>query len=131
MTLNDFKDTVGTQTYSYRRNTDYAQSFVILKKMTGGESIHIGDYTVLDQAEDTALSEKKVINLVSALNGIKTLMNIGEGTKQRTLFKPIARENEDEKSKIIFYTLSENGGVSQENAILTIAEDIEDDRKIN
>ncbi len=127
MTLSDFNIITAKTDYTYRRNPVMAGSFMILKKQDTERYEPIGEYTVLDKEEDADLSEKKVMNLVSVLNGDQKLMEIGAGTKKRMLYKPFPRLSEDEKSKVIFYTLSEGAGVSEENAILTIAEDIEYD----
>lgn len=125
MSLNEFKNASARSLYSYRRNPIHLQAFMILKRQDDNSYTPVGDYTVLDRDEDPALSEKKVINLVSALNGQKELIQLGEGTKSRLLFKPIPRGKDTEKSKVIFYKLTEEQGVSKENAILTIEEDLE------
>lgn len=76
-------------------------------------------YTTLDTEEDPALSERKVMNLISILNGRKRLLNLGSGTGTRTLHHTPAHENSEEGRKIVFYTLRPQG-VSRENAILVL-----------
>lgn len=128
MTRIDFNDNTVESRYTYRHNPVSDYSFLILKREDDETDFaQIGEYTVLDMEEDRNLSERKVMNLVSALNGRQKLMELGEETGKRILFHPIPRTNETEKSKIIFHELKEDIGVSKENAILTIMEDLEDD----
>jgi len=131
MTGTDFNDMTAQADYTYRHNPVSEHSFLILKREDQQKDyVHIGEYNVLDLDEDRDLSEKKVMNIISALNGRENLMDLGEGTGKRTLFHPIQRKTPLEKSKIIFHTLEQEGGVSKENAILTILEDLEDDRTV-
>lgn len=128
MTLNEFNTNTAKALYGYKRHPMQAHAFMITKKDEDSEYQSIGEYLVLDKTEDHGVSERKLINLVSALNGRKELLDIGQETEQRMLFHAVPRTSPKEKSKIIFYSWQEDGGVSKENAVLTIEEDIEDDR---
>lgn len=128
MTLDDFNLITAKTDYTYRRNPVVDGSFMILKRQKEEAYEPIGEYTVLDKSEEPDLSEKKVMNLIAILNDQDDrLIQLGEGTGLRMLYKPIPRQTDSEKSKVIFYTLKEEQGVSTENAILTIEEDIEYD----
>lgn len=128
MTLNDFNIITAKTEYTYRRNPMVDGSFMILKQGDEERYEPVGEYTVLDKEEDSDLSEKKVMNIVAMLNDQESrMLQLAEGSGTRMLFKPFPRLSEDEKSKVIFYTLREDQGVSEENAILTIDEDIEYD----
>jgi hypothetical protein len=63
-----------------------------------------------------------VINLVALLNGRSDLMDIGHDSGVRLLYQRIPAESGFER--VMFRTLGEKG-VSVENALLSIAEDIE------
>lgn len=128
MTLNDFNIITAKTEYTYRRNPVVDGSFMILKQGSEERYEPVGEYTVLDKNEDADLSEKKVMNIVAVLNDQDgRLMQLGEDSGTRMLYKPFPRMSEHEKSKVIFYTLREGKGVSEENAILTIDEDIQYD----
>lgn len=105
--------------FTYRPNPLLARSFLICRKEKRGDVVPVGDYTVLDTAEDMFLSERKVMNLVMRLNGEKDLVSLGEQTRSRMLFHVKPRPENDPRTEIVFYT--QNGrGVSKENAILTM-----------
>ena len=83
---------------------------------------------VLDLQEEESLSEKKVINLVAILNSKNRLIELGEGTKTRLLYRIVDQKSDDGRETVIFYKL-EMTGVSKENAILRIDTTCIDDLK--
>ena len=120
MQTQDFNAESRAPTYAYQRSPVNERAFLIVKKEEAAmESVPVGDYTVLDQEEDIALSEKKVINLISLLNGRKRLMELGHETKSRTLYHVVSTRDQDpeNKTKVLFYNLGSKG-VSKENALL-------------
>lgn len=94
----------------------------MIMKVTEADPVAVGDYTVLDKAEDPLLSEKKVINLVSLMNGRKNLMDLGHETKSRVLYNIVSECDDDGKARVIFYHLGPQG-VSVENALFRIEKD--------
>lgn len=105
--------------YTYRPNPLYDRSFLIFR---AGEPV--GDYTVLDELEEKSIAEKKIMNLVSRMNGNTDLIPLGDLTKSRLLFHRKPKVTQDDPTEVVFYTY--NGkGVSKENAILTIQGDIQ------
>jgi hypothetical protein len=86
----------------------------------------VGEYTVLDRSEDELISEKKIINLVSLLNGEDELMELGERTQSRLMFHRKTKMDPSDPTQVIFYTFS-GEGVSQENAILTLQHGVGDE----
>lgn len=125
MTLNDFNTITAKQPYTYRRNPLHEASFLLLKQNEGtGAYVPVGDYTVLDRSENAELSEKKVMNIVSMLNGKDDLIDLGGEMNSRLLYHPTPRTSADERTKIVFYSW-EGKGVSKENALLTIEEDFD------
>ena len=110
---------MNTATYTYRQNPLYDRSFLIFRA-----DAPVGDYTVLDQDEDRGLAEKKMINLISRLNGSHDLIPLGEMTKSRLLFHRKPKINADDPTEIVFYTY-DGKGVSKENALLTIEGDMQ------
>lgn len=113
--------------YTYRTNPYLSRSYQIMRhsveKGDGAESYPIGDYTVLDWEEDPALTERKVMNLVTLLNGSAEIMDLREQADGRLLFHKKAKQEGESGQEFIFYNYKGNG-VSQENALLTFQEEV-------
>ncbi|MEM9469086.1 MAG: hypothetical protein AAF988_02890 [Pseudomonadota bacterium] len=107
--------------YAYKRSPVHDRSFLIVNTI---EETPVGEYTVLDKEEDLGLSEKKVINLISLLNGRKKLMDLGHETNTRVLYHIVSERDEENKTKVLFYNLGEEG-VSVENALFRLEYDEE------
>ena len=123
MQTQDFNSESRAPLYAYQRSPVNERAFLIVKKPEmAAEPVPVGDYTVLDKEEDISLSEKKVMNLVSLLNGRKRLMQLGHETNTRILYNVLNEGTAEEKSKVLFYHL-ESEGVSKENALFTIERD--------
>ncbi len=120
----DFNAEATTPQYTYSRSPVHPRGFMILKysKDMAREPVPVGDYTVLDTNEDLVLSEKKVINLVSLMNGRKNLMELGHETGIRTLYQIVSHKDDDGKARVVFYNLGKEG-VSIENAMFRIEKD--------
>lgn len=114
----DFNAEGAAPRFTYSRSPVYERAFLI-HKLVSGEPVAIGDYTVLDGKEDMSLSEKKVINLVSLMNGRKKLMQLGHETNARVLYNIVSENDDEGKTRIVFYHLGAEG-VSVENALLRI-----------
>jgi hypothetical protein len=113
--------------YTYRQNPMYERSFQILKwDETCGEHLPFGEYTLLDDSEKFSLSEKKVINLVSALNNRRRLIDLGEEAGSRTLYRVVPGKDEKGRSRVVFYT-HDGESASKENAIFIFEGDIDDE----
>lgn len=121
MKKNDFNAESKAPVYGYERSPVNERSFMIVRSDEGGP---VGDYTVLDPNEDIKLSEKKVMNLIALLNGRKRLMDLGHETKTRILYRIVSERDEENKSKVLFYNLGEQG-VSIENALFRLEADEE------
>lgn len=124
MQTNDFNSEAKVPRYGYVRSPVHDRAFQILKypENTAAEPTPVGDYTVLDSSEDLGLSERKVMNLVSLLNGRKALMQLGHETQSRVLYNVVSENDDDGKARVIFYHLGE-AGVSVENALFRIEKD--------
>lgn len=121
MQTQDFNSESKPTLYGYQRSPVNERAFLIVKKPeVEAEPVPVGDYTVLDKEEDLSLSEKKVMNLVSLLNGRKRLMQLGHETNSRVLYNVVSEKDEDDKYKVLFYQLRERG-VSVENALFRLA----------
>ena len=121
MQTQDFNDESRVPLYAYQRSPVNKRAFLIVKKPEMAEEpVPVGDYTVLDREEDISLSEKKVMNLISLLNGRKRLMQLGHETNSRILYNVISEKDEDNKMKVLFYKLGQKG-VSIENALFRLA----------
>jgi hypothetical protein len=118
MQTQDFNAESAAPLFGYERSPVNERAFLIVKK-EDEMPVPVGDYTVLDKEEDIALAEKKVINLVSLLNGRKRLMELGHETKSRILYQIVSERDEDNKTKVLFYHLGREG-VSKENALFRL-----------
>jgi len=127
MTSTSFNASTSGTSYSYQPHPFMTQAFLIMKREAGRPYEPVGEYTILDPREAADTSEKKVMNLVTLMNGRDSLIDLGESQSAHTLFHMVPRDSDSGKSKIIFYSWEPGGGVSTENAILTIAEDIAHD----
>lgn len=119
MQTQDFNAESKPALFGYQRSPVNERAFLITKKADEAD-VPVGDYTVLDKEEDLNLSEKKVMNLVSLLNGRKRLMQLGHETNSRVLYNVVSEKDEDNKYKVLFYQLKERG-VSVENALFRLA----------
>lgn len=122
MTQTHFNAEAAAPRYAYRKSPVHPRGFQILKLAGMDDPVPVGDYTVLDAREETSLSEKKVMNLVSLLNGRKHLMELGHETNCRVLYHIVAERDEDDRQRVLFYTLGHEG-VSVENALLRLERD--------
>jgi len=118
MQTQDFNSESAVPLYGYERSPVNERAFLIVKK-EDQNPVLVGDYTVLDKEEDIALAEKKVMNLVSLLNGRKRLMELGHETKSRVLYQIVSERDEENKTKVLFYHLGREG-VSKENALFRL-----------
>ena len=120
MQTQDFNIESKMPLFGYQRSPVNERAFLIVKKQNpAGDAVPVGDYTVLDKEEDLSLAEKKVMNLVSLLNGRKRLMQLGHETNSRILYNILSERDEDNKTKVLFYKL-EHQGVSKENALFRL-----------
>lgn len=120
----DFNAEASAPRFSYRRSPVNARAFLIekLSQDPSRPSAVVGDYTVLDAHEDMAFAEKKVMNLISLLNGRKNLMDLGHQTGTRVLYRIVAEKDDEGKARVVFYNLGKEG-VSIENALFRIEKD--------
>lgn len=105
--------------FTYRPNPVLSGSFLICRKENDGSLHPVGDYTLLDRSEEPELTEKKVMNLVTLLNGREGLVPLGSDTKSRLYFHRKPKLEDDARTEVVFYAYT-GKGVSRENAILTI-----------
>lgn len=119
--FNDSFNDKGEKTqFIYKRNPLVEHSFqIFMYRDEKGDYEPVGDYTVIDLDEDLELSEKKVMNVISLLNGKEDLMELGNLTKTRVLFTIVPKKSDDDPTKIIFRN-HDGMGTSEENAVLTI-----------
>lgn len=106
--------------FIYKHNPLIKRSYQIFELMPLKDDYEpVGDYTVLAMDEDLELSEKKMMNVVSLLNGKKDLIDLSGMVKSPLLFSMVPRTEKRAPTKIIFRTY-DGTGVSVENALLTL-----------
>lgn len=109
--------------FTYRRNPLVENAFQIFQwKDDKGDYEPVGEYTLLDMAEDPELTEKTVMNIISGLNGRRDkLLNLQKMTSDRLLFQIVNKETLDADEHItIMFRTHDGKGVSKENAVLKI-----------
>lgn len=118
--VKDFNIESSRPQFIYRRNPLLPSAFqIFMFRDEKGDYEPVGEYTLLDSAEDLSLTEKKVMNIVSLLNGRRKLLELGNLTKTRILFTIIPKSSEEDPTKIIFRNYS-GSGPSEENAVLIL-----------
>lgn len=124
MNTGDFNSEAGAARFTYRPSPVHARAFQILKYQEdkSKDPRPVGEYTVLDAKEDLDLSKKKVMNMVSLLNGRKKLMQLGHESGIRVLYHVVTECDDDGMARVVFYNLGKEG-VSVENALFRIEKD--------
>ena len=106
--------------FIYKRNELVEHVFqIFMFKPEKGSYEPVGEYTLLDLSEDLELTEKKVMNVVSLLNGRENLIELGKLTKNKGLFNIMPKKSEGDPTKIMFRT-HDGSGPSVENAMLVL-----------
>lgn len=92
-----------------------------------GEYEPVGDYVLINKDEKPDVTDKKVINLMSLLNGKKDeLIDISNLTTTRLLYSIVPEAQSGEQTKIILKDY-DGSGVSKENAVFTIRKGVFDE----
>lgn len=113
--------------FIYKANPANPHAFQLFEHMRRKDIYNpVGDYIVLDTSEPRDLSEKKVMNVVSLMNGRGIAVDISEHMTARTLYHVKDKKVSTDDSQIIFRT-HDGKGVSKENALLKVKGGIFDD----
>ena len=127
----DFNTESEKPAFMYKRNPLIPHAFQIFMWKQGKSDYEpIGDYTLLDTSEDIDLTEKKVMNIISLLNGRKNLMDLGSLTNSKVLFHIMPKENTEDPDKIMFRN-HDGSGTSTENAMLILEKGVLKDEQSN
>ncbi len=86
---------------------------------TRGTYEHCGDYVLLNKEESREVTDKKVINVMSMINGKTDMIDISNLTKNRVLYTLVPEAQAGDQTKIIFKDY-DGSGVSKDNAVFTI-----------
>ena len=87
--------------------------------VTKSDYDHVGDYILIQKDEPQEVTEKKVINLMTLLNGKDDLIDLSNLTNTRLLYSIIPEAQAGNQTKIVLKDY-DGSGVSKENAIFTI-----------
>lgn len=117
----DFQSAREMSRFTYRPNPVHERSYMILEANSGRYE-PVGNYTVLDLAEDRHLTEKKIINLISLFNGKAPIIDLQKDVKGTQLYYNDT-QSEGSQRKVVFYK-QDGKGVSSENALLLIEEGV-------
>lgn len=123
----DFNELSEKPQFIYKRNPLVEHSFQIFSwRFEKKDYEPVGEYLLLETDEDPTLTEKKVMNIVTLLNGKDGLLDLGELTKTRVLFNVVPKKDVDDPTKLIFRN-HDGEGTSTENAILTLEKGVLND----
>lgn len=125
MSMN-FNENSEKSRFTFKPNPINPAAYQILENKIGRDGYEpVGDYVVLDQDEESGLTEKKLINLVGLMNGHEAVIDLSTDVDSRLLYHVVPKKMDSDQTKIIFRTY--NGrGISKENAMLEIERGIFD-----
>ncbi len=119
-----FNDKGEKPRFIYKRNPLIEHDFQLFEFKDDKDDYEpIGSYTLIDLNEDIDITEKKVLNLVSIMNGKRKLIDFSNLTKTRILYNIVTDTLESKKQRVVFRTY-DGAGVSKENAVLEIEKGI-------
>lgn len=108
------------QRFLYKPNTLVERAFQIFEfNDNANDYVHVGEYTLINKEENREVTEKKITNLITLLNGGKDLINLSSLTDKRVLYTMVPEAQSGKQTKIIFKDY-DGSGVSQDNAVFTI-----------
>ena len=84
-----------------------------------GDYEHVGDYVLLNKEENREITDKKIANLITLINGKNDLIDISNLTTTRLLYTIVPEAQAGDQTKIILKDY-DGSGVSKDNAIFTI-----------
>jgi hypothetical protein len=106
--------------FIYKRNPLVKHAFQIFMFKEGKQDYEpVGEYTLLDMTEAIELTEKKVINIITLLNGRDNTMDLRNLTQSGFLFNMVPKVSEDDPTKIILRS-KDASGTSVENAVMIL-----------
>ncbi len=101
-------------------------AFQIFENKIGYEDYTpVGNYIILDSDETPSISEQKLMNLITLMNGRSSTVPLGDKTGSTLYYQVMKKKLDSDPTKIIFRTRGKQG-VSTENAILEIERGIFD-----
>ncbi|PCJ03181.1 MAG: hypothetical protein COB14_00155 [Alphaproteobacteria bacterium] len=95
--------------------------------VTKSDYDHVGDYILIQKDEPQEVTEKKVINLMTLLNGKDDLIDLSNLTNTRLLYSIVPEAQAGNQTKIVLKDY-DGSGVSKENAIFTIRKGVLHDK---
>ncbi len=95
---------------------DYQIFEYIIEK---GDYEHVGDYVLLNKDEPREITDKKVMNIMTLINGKDDLIDLSNLTTTRLLYTIVPEAQAGDQTKIILKDY-DGSGVSKDNAIFTI-----------
>jgi len=80
---------------------------------------HVGDYVLLNKDEPREITDKKIMNIITMINGKDDLIDLSNLTTTRLLYTIVPEAQAGDQTKIILKDY-DGSGVSKDNAIFTI-----------
>lgn len=116
----DFNKQLERPRFIYKPNPLVKRAYQIFELMPKHNAYEpVGEYVLLNHEEDEEITEKKLMNLVTLLNGKKDTIDLSHLTNKRILFTVVPEAQAGDQTKIIFKDY-DGSGVSKDNAIFTI-----------
>lgn len=106
--------------FAHRANPLVPHAWQILEYKGNSQGYEpVGEYILIETTEPADITEKKLTNLMTLMNGKKNLIDFKNLTDKRVLFTLVSSDPESKQEKVILRTY-DGSGVSKENAVLTI-----------
>ncbi len=80
---------------------------------------HVGDYVLLNKDEPREITDKKIMNIMTLINGKDDLIDLSNLTTTRLLYTIVPEAQAGDQTKIILKDY-DGSSVSKDNAIFTI-----------
>ncbi len=124
-----FNDRSEKSRFAHRPHPIMERSYQILELQEEKDTYEpVGEYILLNKSEPLEITEKKLTNLITLLNGKKDLIDMSHLTKTRVLYTLVPRTSDTDPTKVIFKDY-DGSGVSKENAVFTIRKGVLYDKR--
>lgn len=125
----DFNKQIERPRFIYKPNPLMKRAYQIFELMPKNNGYEpVGEYILLNHEEDPELTEEKMNNLITLLNGKKAVKDLTKMSASRVLFTVMPEEQSGDQTKIIFKDF-DGKGVSTDNAVFTIRRGVLHDKR--
>ncbi len=125
----DFNKQLERPRFIYKPNPMMKRAYQIFELMPKNNAyVPVGEYILLNHEEDPELTELKMVNLITLLNGKKDVKDLSKMSQTRVLFTVVPEDQSGDQTKLIFKDYK-GKGVSVDNAVFTIRKGVLHDKR--